>query len=164
MAKTALKGNPVSTSGELPPKGSKAPPFKLVAADLSEKSPSDYAGKKKVLNIFPSIDTSVCATSVRTFNEKASGKDGVVVLNISVDLPFAAKRFCAAEGLEGVATLSAFRSTSPTDYGVKLMDGPMKGLLARAVVVLDENDDVLHRQLVDDIVHEPDYDAALAVL
>ena len=117
-----------------------------------------------MLNIFPSIDTSVCATSVRTFNEKASDKDGVVVLNISVDLPFAAKRFCAAEGLEGVATLSAFRSTFPTDYGVKLMDGPMKGLLARAVVVLDENDVVLHRQLVDDIVHEPDYDAALAVL
>ncbi|MEC7519846.1 MAG: thiol peroxidase [Myxococcota bacterium] len=164
MAKTALKGNPVSTSGELPAKGSKAPPFKLVAGDLSEKGFSDYDGKKKVLNIFPSIDTSVCATSVRKFNEKASSKDGVVVLNVSVDLPFAAKRFCAAEGLEGVETLSAFRSTFPTDYGVKIMDGPMKGLLARAVVVLDEKNDVVHRQLVDDIVHEPDYDAALAAI
>ena len=164
MAKTALRGNPVNTSGELPAVGSVAPPYSVVRQDLSVATPETYAGKKTVLNIFPSIDTGVCATSVRTFNAKAAGLDGVVVLNVSADLPFAAKRFCGAEGLEGVHTGSTFRSTFATDYGVQLMDGPMAGLCARAVVVLDGAGKVLHRELVDDITHEPNYDAALAVL
>jgi thiol peroxidase len=164
MAKTALRGNPINTSGELPAVGSVAPPFSIVRQDLSVATPETYAGKKKVLNIFPSIDTGVCATSVRTFNAKAASLAGVVVVNVSADLPFAAKRFCGAEGLEGVQTGSTFRSTFATDYGVKLMDGPMEGLCARAVVVLDESNHVLHRELVDDITHEPNYDAALAAL
>ncbi|HJL20478.1 MAG TPA: thiol peroxidase [Sandaracinaceae bacterium LLY-WYZ-13_1] len=163
MAETALKGTPIRTSGELPKEGTQAPPFRLVRQDLSEASSEDY-GKKMVLNIFPSIDTSVCATSVRTFNEKAGSRDDAVVLNVSMDLPFAAQRFCGAEGLEGVETLSAFRSTFPTDYGVRLEEGPMSGLTARAVVVLDGEGTVLHRELVPEIAQEPDYDAALAAL
>lgn len=164
MAKTALGGTPVSTTGELPATGAKAPPFTLIKQDLSEATLGSYAGKKKILNIFPSVDTGVCAKSVRTFNEKAAGHDGVAVLNVSMDLPFAAKRFCGAEGLEGVETLSAFRSTFGTDYGVQLNDSKMQGLFARSVIVLDADDQVVHAELVDDIANEPNYDAALAAV
>ena len=162
MAQITFRGNPIHTSGELPAKGEKAPPFELVAGDLSTATLERYAGKKKIVNIFPSIDTSVCASSVRKFHEKASGLPGVVVLDVSADLPFAAKRFCAAEGLENVATLSTFRSSFATDYGVKMTDGPLAGLCARAVLVLDADDRVVHRELVPEIAQEPDYDAALA--
>jgi thioredoxin-dependent peroxiredoxin len=164
MASITLKGNAIHTSGELPAEGSKAPDFELVKQDLSVATLASYAGKKKVLNIFPSIDTGICAASVRKFNEKAAGRAGVAVVNISADLPFAAKRFCGAEGLEGVETLSTFRSRFADDYGLRIADGPMAGLCARAVLVLDENDKVVHRQLVPEIVQEPDYDAALAAL
>ena len=164
MAQTAFKGSPVRTSGELPAEGTAAPSFELVRANLSTARLADFAGKKKVLNVFPSIDTSVCATSVRAFHEKANGLDGVVVLNVSADLPFAAKRFCAAEGLENVETLSTFRSSFATDYGVRMEEGPLAGLCARAVLVLDEDDTVVHRELVPEIAQEPDYDAALSAL
>ena len=164
MATTNFKGNPVQTVGDLPASGASAPAFTLVRQDLSEASLDTFTGKKKILNIFPSIDTGICQKSVRTFNEKAGAMDGVVVLNISADLPFAAKRFCGAEGLENVETLSSFRSGFANDYGVQMADGPMKGLLARAVVVVDGNNAVVHSELVDDIVHEPNYDAALAAL
>ncbi len=163
MAQTALRGNPVHTSGELPRKGETAPPFSLVRTDLSEVTPATYPGKK-VLNIFPSIDTPVCATSVRAFNVKAAERPGVTVLNVSADLPFAHKRFCAAEGIDKVVSLSTFRSSFARDYGVQMTDGPLAGLLARAVVVLDENNRVLHTELVPDIAQEPNYDAALAAL
>jgi thiol peroxidase len=163
MAAITLKGTPVQTVGELPSPGSTAPAFKLVKSDLSEGKLGDYAGKK-VLNIFPSIDTPVCAISVRTFNQKAAEHPGVTVLNISADLPFAHKRFCAAEGLKGVESLSSFRSTFANDYGVQMTTGPLVGLCARAVVVLDENNHVLYTELVPDIAQEPNYAAALAVL
>jgi thiol peroxidase len=163
MGQTKLRGNPVQTSGELPAVGSKAPPFSLTRQDLSQATLETYAGKKKILNIFPSIDTGVCAKSVKTFAEKRAGRDDVVVLDVSADLPFAAKRFCGAEAVDA-ETLSTFRSTFATDYGVKLMEGGMAGLCARAIVVLDESDTVVHTELVDDIVHEPGYDAALAAL
>ncbi len=164
MAQTAFKGTPNHTTGELPGVGSTAPALQLVAQDLSTATLGTYEGKKKVLNIFPSLDTPVCATSVRTFNQKAAGKDGVVVLNISADLPFASKRFCAAEGIDGAETLSTFRSTFARDYGTELTDGPLVGLSARAVVVLDEQNRVVYTELVPDIVEEPNYDAALAAL
>lgn len=164
MAQTAFKGSPVHTIGDLPAAGTSAPPFQLVGQDLSTATLETYAGKKKILNVFPSLDTPVCATSVRTFNQRAAGRDGVVVLNVSADLPFASKRFCAAEGIEGAETLSTFRSTFARDYGTELTDGPLAGLNARAVVVLGENDEVLHTELVEDIVEEPDYDAALAAV
>ena len=163
MATVSLRGNPVNTSGNLPSIGSKAPNFILVKQDLSTIALSDLAGKKVVINIFPSVDTSTCATSVRKFNEKAVSKDGVVVLCVSKDLPFAAKRFCAAEGLDNVVTGSAFRDTSFEDaYGVKLLDSGLKGLMARSVVVVDGNGVVLHTELVSEISSEPDYEAALA--
>lgn len=162
MGKTALKGNPINTSGELP--SGKVPGFELVRQDLSAATLETFSGKKKILNIFPSVDTGVCAKSVRTFNEKAGSKDGVVVLNVSADLPFAAKRFCGAEGLEGVETLSSFRSSFADDYGVKMVDGPFQGLCARAVLVLNEKDEVVHSELVPEIGQEPDYDAALAAV
>ena len=164
MAKTMLGGAPVETNGALPAPGESAPPFMLTRQDLSEVTLEAFAGKKKILNIFPSIDTGICATSVRTFNAKASGRTGVVVLNVSADLPFAAKRFCGAEGLDGVETLSTFRSTFATDYGVELTGSKMKGLNARAVIVLDGQDRVLHTELVPDIGQEPNYSAALAAL
>lgn len=164
MAKTALKGNPIDTNGPLPAAGSTAPSFSLVRQDLTEATLEAFAGKKKILNIFPSIDTGICAKSVRTFAEKASDLGGVAVLNISADLPFAAKRFCGAEGLDGVHTLSTFRSGFSNDYGVTLSSGPMAGLCARAVLVLDEHDKVLHSQIVPEITQEPDYDAALSAL
>ena len=164
MADIKLKGNPIHTSGELPAKGGKAPGFKLVKTDLSEVDLSAYAGKKKVVNIFPSIDTGVCAASVRKFNEKAGAMTGVVVLNISKDLPFAQKRWCGAEGLENVEALSTFRSNFAREWNVEIIDGPMKGLCSRAVVVLDQNDQVLYTEQVPEITQEPNYDAALAAL
>jgi len=165
MTKVTLKGHEVEVGGHLPEKGQQAPAFLLTAADLSDVTLQAFAGKKKVLNIFPSVDTPTCAMSVRKFNEQAAGRDNTVVLCISADLPFAQQRFCAAEGLNGVKTLSTFRSGQfLPDYGVKIAQGPLAGLCARAVVVLDENDTVLHAQLVSEIADEPDYAAALAVL
>jgi thiol peroxidase len=164
MAQITLKGNPIHTSGDLPAVGADAPDFTLVAADLSEKKGSDYAGKTVVLNIFPSVDTPVCATSVRTFNEKAAGKDAVV-LCISADLPFATSRFCGAEGIEGVVTLSTFRNPEfGKAYGMTIVDGPLAGVLGRAVVVVGPDGNVKYTELVPEIAQEPDYDAALAVI
>lgn len=164
MASITLKGNPIQTSGELPAVGQAAPDFQVTTTELSELSLSEMRGKKLVLNIFPSIDTGICAASVRRFNEAASQRPEVTVLNISADLPFAQKRFCGAEGLEKVQNASSFRSDFGQKYGVTIQDGPMKGLLARAVLVLDEQGKVLHAQLVPEIVQEPDYDGALGVL
>ena len=164
MAQVTLRGNPFNTSGELPAVGSPAPGFALVGSDLSEITADSLSGKKVVLNIFPSIDTPTCATSVRTFNERAAGRDDTVVLCVSEDLPFAAGRFCGAEGIENVKTGSAFRGTFAEDYGVRLEDGPLAGLTARSVVVLDADGTVVHTQLVGEIADEPDYDAALAAL
>ena len=164
MAQITFHDNPVHTSGDLPAVGQAAPAFSLTAGDLSDKTLADFAGKRKVLNIFPSIDTGVCAQSVRTFHKRASSLDNAVVLCISADLPFAQARFCGAEGLDNVVNLSTFRSSFVADYGVTLTDSPLRGLTARAVVVLDENDKVLHSELVGEIANEPDYDAALAVL
>lgn len=163
MAKITLKGNPIQTSGELPAAGSAAPDPVLTGTDLADVRLSSFKGKK-VLNIFPSLDTAVCATSVRTFSKKATGRKDVTVLNISMDLPFAHKRFCASEGIEGVVNLSAFRSRFPEEFGVKILGSGMAGLCARAVVVLDENNKVLYTQQVPEITSEPDYDAALAKL
>lgn len=164
MAEIQFKGKPVHTSGELPAMGDHAPAFELVRQDLSAATLASYAGKKKVLNIFPSVDTSVCARSVRTFHERASSMEGVVVLDISADLPFAAKRFCGAEGIANAETLSTFRSRFADDYGVRMTDGLLAGLCARAVLVLDESDRVIHRELVPEIAQDPDYDAALAAV
>ena len=164
MSQVTLKGNPVEVGGTFLQAGQTAPDFSLVTGDLSEKSLNDFAGKRKVLNIFPSVDTGVCAASVRKFNEKAASLNNAVVLCISQDLPFAQSRFCGAEGIENVVMLSAFRSPFAEDYGVALASGPLAGLAARSVVVLDENNQVLYSQLVPEITEEPDYDAALAVL
>ncbi len=165
MTSTQLAGNPVSLAGDFPVKGASAPDFTAVIQDLSEKTLDSFQGKRKVLNIFPSIDTDVCATSVRKFNEKAAGLENTQVICLSMDLPFAHKRFCGAEGIENVVSASLFRDPAfAENAGVLIMDGPLKGLTARAVLVLDENNQVMHAQLVDDITHEPDYDAALAVL
>ncbi|WP_130864912.1 thiol peroxidase [Acidipropionibacterium timonense] len=161
MATTAFKGTPVHTVGELPAQGSVAPSFELVGTDLTPVTDTSVEGRL-VLNIFPSIDTGVCATSVRTFNRKAAGLDGVTVLCVSHDLPFAQGRFCGAEGIEDVVVASAFRSSFGKDYGVTMTDGPLEGLLARSVVVLDADRTVRYVQLVDEITTEPDYDAALA--
>ncbi len=164
MAQVTLRGNPFSTSGELPAVGSSAPGFSLVGSDLSEISADSLSGKKVVLNIFPSIDTPTCATSVRTFNERAAGRDDTVVLCVSEDLPFAAGRFCGAEGIENVKTGSAFRGSFSDDYGVRLQDGPLAGLAARSVVVIDADGSVVYTELVGEIADEPDYDAAIAAL
>ena len=163
MATTALGDDPAQTVGELPSKGEKAPAFTLVGADLAEFSLSDLQGRK-VLSIFPSIGTGVCQASVRKFNELAAGLDDTTVVNVSVDLPFALAGFCAAEGLEDVMVGSAFRSSFGDDYGVRLTSSKFEGLLARAIVVLDADDTVLHSQLVPQIGQEPDYDAAIAAL
>ena len=163
MGQTKLRGTPVNTIGELPAIGATAPDFSLTRQDLSQASLETFAGKKKILNIFPSIDTGVCALSVKTFNEKVAGMDDVVVLNISADLPFAAKRFCGSEAIQA-ETLSSFRSGFAKDYGVTLTEGPMEGLCARALVVLNAANEVVHTELVDDIVHQPGYDAALAAI
>jgi thioredoxin-dependent peroxiredoxin len=164
MATVTLRGNPFSTSGELPAVGAPAPKFSLVGSDLSEVDSDSLAGKKVVLNIFPSIDTPTCATSVRTFNERAAGLENTVVLCVSEDLPFAAGRFCGAEGIENVQTGSDFRGDFAETYGVKLEEGPLAGLMARAVVVIGEDGNVTYTQLVPEIAEEPDYDAALDAL
>ena len=165
MAEITLQGDPINTVGFLPPVGQQAPNFNLVAGDLSEKKLSDYRGKKVILNIFPSIDTDVCATSVRKFNEEASGRDDTVVLCISADLPFAAGRFCGAEGLENVVTLSDFRNhTFGDEYGMRIIDGPIAGLLGRAVLVVDEQGTVIYAELVPEIAKEPNYFAAMQAL
>lgn len=161
MATTAFKGQTVNTVADLPQVGSDLPSFTLVKTDLSELTSDELKGEKLVLNIFPSLDTGVCAKSVRTFNEKAAGLDAVSVLCVSNDLPFAQSRFCGAEGIENVTVASGFRSTFGDDFGVTMSDGPLAGLLARSIVVLDEDGTVVHTQLVDDIASEPDYSAAL---
>ena len=165
MALIKLKGNPIHTSGELPARGAAAADFKLVKTDLSDVSLKDFAGKKKILNIVPSLDTGVCATSARKFNEAVSALSGVALLNISADLPFAAGRFCESNGLKNVTALSTFRSADfARAYGVAIVDGPLSGLTARAVVVLDAANKVLHAELVPEITQEPDYAAALAAV
>lgn len=165
MATVTLKGNPIETSGELPAIGSEMPFFCLMKTDLSEAGPADFEGKRLVLNIFPSLDTAVCAASVRRFNQDAAAFDNTVVLCISADLPFAHKRFCEVEGLNNVIPLSTFRSAEfGTDYGVQIVTGPLKGLLARAVVIVDNEHRVVYRELVPEIVQEPDYEAALKTL
>jgi len=165
MAQVTHRGNPIQVNGQLPQTGSKAPAFSLVAGDLSDATLATFAGKRKVLNIFPSVDTPTCATSVRKFNAQANDIANAVVLCISADLPFAQARFCGAEGLENVKNLSTMRGAEfIKTYGVDIAEGPLKGLTARAVVVLDENDNVLYSELVPEIGQEPNYDAALAVL
>lgn len=160
-----LMGNPIQVGGNFPQAGEVVTNFTLVANDLADAALSDFAGKRKVLNIFPSIDTGVCATSVRKFNQQAADLANTVVLCISADLPFAQARFCGAEGIENVKTLSTFRNkTVHEQLGVDIQTGPLAGLTSRAVIVLDENNQVLHSQLVSEIKEEPDYDAALAVL
>ncbi|MGE5349224.1 MAG: thiol peroxidase [Actinomycetota bacterium] len=165
MAKITLKGNPVNTSGTLPAKGTKAPGFTLVKSDLSLLSLREAEGKKVILNIFPSLDTGICATSVRKFNQLAAGRDNTVVLAVSKDLPFAHGRFCSTEGINNVVTLSGFRDSEfGKAYGVDIVDGPMAGLYARSVVVVDEKGNVVYTELVPEIAQEPDYDSALAAL
>ncbi|WP_330981821.1 MULTISPECIES: thiol peroxidase [Enterobacterales] len=160
-----FQGNPVSVQGSIPQAGAKAPAFTLVAKDLSDVALSQFAGKRKVLNIFPSIDTGVCAASVRKFNQLATELDNTVVLCISADLPFAQSRFCGAEGLNNVITLSTLRAPEfLQQYGVGIADGALKGLSARAVVVIDENDAVVFSELVNEITNEPNYTAALDAL
>jgi thiol peroxidase len=165
MAQIKLQGNPINTSGDLPAVGRDAPDFKLVTSSLADVTLADYAGKKKLLNIVPSLDTDVCATSTRKFNASFANRDDAVALVISADLPFASGRFCSTAGLKNVVSLSMMRSKGfGKDYGVLISDGPLAGLLARAVVVLDANNRVLYTQLVPEIVQEPDYDAALKAL
>ena len=165
MANITFKGSPIHTLGDLPRVGSVAPDFNLVKADLSEAKLADYKGKKVVLNIFPSIDTGVCAASVRRFNKEASGHKDVTVLCISRDLPFAQARFCGAEGLNNVVTLSEFRNELfSQSYGVLIEDGPLAGLMSRAVVVVDGAGKVIHAEQVPEIAQVPDYEAALKVL
>jgi thioredoxin-dependent peroxiredoxin len=163
MATVTLKGNPIHTIGELPAVGSRAPELRgLVGGDLQNASLATFQGKRKILNIVPSLDTAVCATSTRKFNEKAGALPNTVVLVVSSDLPFASKRFCTTEGLKNVVPLSLMRSRDfAKDYGVLITDGPLAGITARAVVVLDAEDKVVHAQLVPEIGQEPDYDAAL---
>ncbi|MEW1720999.1 thiol peroxidase [Streptomyces sp. NPDC093109] len=160
-----FKGSPVNVSGDFPKVGAEAPAFELVAGDLSTATLTTFAGQRKVLNIFPSVDTGTCAASVRKFNEVAAGLENTAVLCVSADLPFAQGRFCGAEGLENVKTLSTFRSRAFVEsYGVDLAEGPLAGLAARAVIVLDENDKVIYTELVEEISEEPNYEAALAAL
>ena len=161
VAQITLRGNPINTVGELPAVGSQAPGFSLTGTDLGTVGDEQFRGKPLLLNIFPSVDTPVCATSVRAFNERVASS-GLAVLCVSKDLPFAQNRFCGAEGIENVTTASAFRDGFGEDYGVTIVDGPMAGLLARAVVVVGANGDVLYTELVPEIAQEPDYDAALA--
>jgi len=165
MAKNFFKGNPVNTAGELPSKGVTAPDFTLVKTDLTDLSLSEFRGRKVVLNIFLSLDTSTCAASVRRFNKIAAEKPGTVVLAISKDLPFAHNRFCTTEGINNVITLSGFRDTSFGKlYGTDIADSNIRGLYARSIVVIDENGKVVHSQFVKEMSEEPDYDAALAAL
>lgn len=163
MATIKLGGNPIHTVGELPKKGDKAPDFKLTRSDLKDVSLEDYAGKKKILNILPSLDTGVCAASTRRFNVEAAKLGNTVILTISNDLPFAQKRFCEAEGIKEVVALSELRTRDFGEaYGVRIADGPMAGLMSRAVLVLDENNVVVHAEQVPEIAQEPDYASALA--
>jgi len=164
MAQITLRGNAINTVGDLPAVGSPAPAFTLTGTDLGPVSSDQFQGKAVLLNIFPSVDTPVCATSVRTFNEKAAAS-GATVVNISNDLPFAQSRFCGAEGIENVTTASGFRSSDfGKDYGITIVDGPMAGLLGRAVVVVGADGNVAYTELVPEIGQEPDYDSALAAL
>ncbi|MGK4187382.1 thiol peroxidase [Kocuria koreensis] len=162
MAEITFKGNPTQTSGELPETGTTPPAFTLAGTDLGEVTENDFEGQTIVLNIFPSVDTGVCAASVRKFNEEAAGLENVSVVCVSNDLPFALGRFCGAEGIDNVVTASGFRSTFGDDYGVRITDGPMEGLLARSVVVISPRGEVVHTQLVPEIGEEPDYDSAMA--
>jgi thiol peroxidase len=164
MAEVTLGGNPVHTSGDLPEVGSSAPSFTLTGSDLGDITSAQFEGKNVVLNIFPSIDTPTCATSVRTFNERAAGLTDTAVVCVSADLPFALGRFCGAEGIDGVSTGSTFRSSFGGDFGVNLTDGPLAGVLARAVVVVGADGTVKHTEMVSEIANEPDYDAALGSL
>lgn len=164
MAQVTLRGNPIATSGELPEVGSKAPDFTLTTAGMETVSLGDLSGDRVVLNISPSIDTAVCATAVRAFNERATDLDDTRVLTVTADLPFAHARFCGAEGIENVTGASTFRSDFPDAYGVRMLEGPLAELAARAVVVIDRDGTVLYTQLVPEIGEEPDYDAALAAL
>ncbi len=164
MATITLKGNPIHTCGELPPVGSIPCNFILLKNDLTVTNLAAYTTKRKVLSVFPSVDTPVCAASVRKFNECAAALTNTVVLNISADLPFAQTRFCAAEGINGVETLSTFRSTFARDYGLEITDGPLAGLCSRAVIVLDEGNRVIYTEQVPEITQEPDYDKAIAAL
>ena len=164
MAEVTLRGTPVHTIGELPTVGSPAPAYSLTGTNLELVTDADRRGTAIVLNIFPSIDTAVCAASVRAFNQRAAEREGVDVLCVSADLPFAQRRFCGAEGIDRVSTASTFRSTFGTDYGVTLVDGSLAGLLARAVVVIGADGTVAYTELVPEIAQEPDYDAALAAL
>lgn len=165
MAKTAFKGAVINTNGDLPAIGSKAPDFKLTTVDLKDVSLADYKGKRKLLNIVMSLDTSVCAASVKKFNEQIAGKQNIVVLTVSADLPFSQGRFCKAENTNNIITLSMMRSRHfAKDYGVLQIDGPFEGITARAIVVLDENDKVVYRELVPEISSEPDYTKAVSAL
>lgn len=164
MAKITLKGNEINTSGNLPEPGTQAPDCILVKNDLSEVTLSAISANYKILNIFPSIDTGTCATSVRTFNQKAADMTETVVLNISKDLPFAQARFCGAEGIDKVETLSAFRSDFAAKFGLEIIDGPLQGLCSRAIIILDAANKVVYTQQVSEIVDEPDYAAALQAL
>jgi thiol peroxidase len=161
MAQITLRGNPINTVGELPAVGSPAPAFTLTGGDLGAVSNEQFRGKPVVLNIFPSLDTPVCATSVKTFNDRAAAS-GASVVCVSKDLPFAQGRFCGAEGIENVTTASAFRDSFGEDFGTTIVDGPMAGLLARAVVVIGADGNVAYTELVPEIAQEPNYDAALA--
>jgi thiol peroxidase len=164
MAEITFRGNPLHTVGELPAVGSPAPAFTLAGLDLSDVTLGDFAGQSVVLNIFPSIDTAVCASSVRAFNERAAALEGTKVLNVSADLPFAMGRFCGAEGIENVDSASAFRSDFGETYGVRITEGPLAGLMSRAVVVVDGNGVVTYTEQVPEIGQEPDYDSALSAL
>ncbi|WP_144792588.1 thiol peroxidase [Kocuria palustris] len=161
---TAFKAEPVRTVDELPRAAEAAPDFDLVGSDLGSVRASDFSGRRVVLNIFPSVDTGTCAASVRRFNELAAGFENTAVVCVSKDLPFAQERFCGAEGIEGVTMASAFRSSFGEDYGVTMADGPLAGLLARSVVVIDPEGSVVYTQLVDEIANEPDYQAVVSVL
>ncbi len=165
MASITLQGNAINTNGDLPAVGTTAPDFKLVDSELADKTLADYAGKKKLLNIVPSLDTPVCATSTKKFNDFASAHDDTVMLMVSADLPFAMSRFCSAEGADNVIPLSLMRSKAfAKDYGVLIQDGPLAGITARAIVVLDADNNVVYTEMVPEIAQEPDYDAAIAAL
>lgn len=165
MATVTFQNNPMHTAGNLPKVGTIAPKFELVKGDLSTLTNDDLKGKRILLNIFPSLDTSVCATSVRKFNQKAAQMANTAVVAVSKDLPFAQSRFCTTEGIENVIAASAFRSTEfGKEYGVELIDGPLAGLLCRAVIIIDESGKILYEQLVSEITHEPDYEAAIEAL
>lgn len=161
MAKVTFQGNPIETVGDLPKMGENAPDFQLTKNDLSDVSLADFSGKIKVINIFPSVDTSVCASSVKEFNKRAESLGDTVILCVSADLPFASSRFCATEGLNNVISLSSFRSSFADDYGVRISEGPLKGLCSRAVIVIGKDNRVLYSEHVKEISQQPNYDEAL---